>query len=132
MEPWKRVAQAVRNRRLYLGWTQQEASDRARVSLATWRLIESAGRDRYQDLTLRGVSRALGWSANTFDTIIAGGDAPSDEEADAPWERPTPSASSRSDGTIPSGFARKYLELTSDEQAMVQGYVEGLAARHER
>ncbi len=132
MEPWKRVAQAVKDRRLHLGWTQQEASDRAGVSLATWRLIESAGRDRYQDLTVRGVSRALGWSANTFDIIVAGGDAPTNEEADTPPERSVATPPPRVEGTIPSGFARKYLELTPEEQAMVQGYVEGLAARHER
>ena len=132
MEPWKRVALAVRDRRLNLGWTQQEAADRAGVSLATWRLIESAGRDRYQDLTVRGVCRALGWSANTFDDIVAGGDAPTPEESQTPSERPAVSPRPRFDGTIPAGFARKYLELTPEEQAMVQGYVEGLAARHGR
>src|SRR4051794_26116983 len=60
-EAWKRVGDAVRNQRLHLGWTQQDASEHAGVSLATWRLIESAGRDRYQDLTMRGVCRAFGW-----------------------------------------------------------------------
>lgn len=131
MEPWTRVAEAVKDRRLHLGWTQQEASDRAGVSLATWRLIESAGRDRYQDLTVRGVSRALGWPSTTFDHIVAGGDAPSPDEAWPPAER-TPPPPVRADGTVPAGFARKYLELSAEEQAMVQGYIEGLAARHER
>ena len=132
MEPWKRVAEAVRDRRLTLGWTQQDAADRAGVSLATWRLIESAGRDRYQDLTVRGVCRALGWSATTFDDIVAGGDPPTAEEAGPPADAPSLVDRVRADGTIPAGFARKYLELTPEEQAMVQGYVEGLAARHER
>ena len=58
---WTRVGDAVKDRRLALGWTQQDAADRAGVSLATWRLIELAGRERFQELTLRGLVRGLGW-----------------------------------------------------------------------
>jgi transcriptional regulator with XRE-family HTH domain len=133
MDPWKRVGAAVKDRRLHLGWTQQESAERARVSLATWRLIESAGRDRYQDLTVRGVARALGWPPNAFAAIVAGGEPPSPDEIQAPVERtgavaPAPVES----GSLPSGFARKYLDLTHEEQAMVLGYVEGLTARRNR
>jgi len=63
---------------------------------------------------------------------VAGGDPPTDDEAATPPERAPASPPPRFDGNIPSGFARKYLELTPEEQAMVQGYVEGLAAGHQR
>jgi transcriptional regulator with XRE-family HTH domain len=132
-EPWQRVGHAVRNQRLHLGWTQQEAAERANVSLATWRLIESGGRDRYQDLTVRGVCRAFGWPTDAFTTILEGGEAPAVESDD----RPGPGASateptSPDESSLPAGFARKYLELTPREQAMVQGYLEGLVDRRNR
>jgi hypothetical protein len=30
---------------------------------------------------------------------------------------------------LPSGFARKYLELSIEERGMVQGFIDGLMAR---
>ena len=136
-EPWKRVGHAVRNQRLHLGWTQQEASERAGVSLATWRLIESAGRDRYQDLTIRG--RLPGPSAgriDTFATILAGGEAPAGHHGRHPTPAgPTPAVEHTPSGDArpcPSGFARKYLELTHREQAMLQGYLDALIDRRTR
>ena len=124
------MGRAVRDQRLHVGWTQQEAAERAGVSLATWRLIESGGRDRYQELTVRGVTRCLGWPADAFDRILDGEPAPplGAVAAHAPATSPT-SRTAPGDAELPAGFAQKYLELTPEEQAMVHGYVDGLAER---
>jgi hypothetical protein len=96
------------------------------VSLATWRLVELGGRDRYQELTLRGVSKALGWPNDAMDVILAGGDPP---DPTAPLEvAPNPGTFTEANG-LPSGFARKYLELSIEERGMVQGFIDGLMAR---
>jgi transcriptional regulator with XRE-family HTH domain len=140
-EEWKRVGAAVKDRRLALGWTQQEGADRAGVSLATWRLVELGGRQRYQELTLRGLVRGLGWPLDAIDRLRAGGDPPDADELSEPPPNPnslpSPLPAKRRafdylqpEQSLPAGFARKYLDLTEDEQAMVQGFIEGLIARH--
>jgi transcriptional regulator with XRE-family HTH domain len=138
---WTHLGLAVKDRRLALGWTQQEAADRAGVSLATWRLVELGGRERYQELTLRGLIRGLGWPVDAVDRLRAGGDPPGPDEL----VEPAPDPNAQADGgrgrrrsfdylqpeqSLPAGFARKYLDLTPEEQGMVQGYLEGLFARH--
>ena len=148
-DAWERVGHAVRNQRLHLGWTQQEAAEHAGVSLATWRLVEAAGRDRYQELTMRGVCRAFSWPIDAFATILAGDEPP--ELVDRSQLKPPPpplpiliprprgdnpiSASGPPDGrdtSLPAGFARKYLTLTHLEQAMLEGYLEALVDRRNR
>jgi len=142
-EAWERVGHAVRNQRLHLGWTQQEASENAGVSLATWRLIEAAGRDRYQDLTMRGVCRAFGWPNDTFPALLGGAEPPPLLDAS---QLPTPAAPPFAatadpanptvppgrDASLPAGFARKYLTLSHREQAMLEGYLEALIDRRTR
>jgi transcriptional regulator with XRE-family HTH domain len=137
---WTRVGDAVKDRRLALGWTQQEAADRAGVSLATWRLIELAGRERFQELTLRGLVRGLGWPVGSIERLRAGGPAPGPDETTDPPPNPhdlDAAAPTRRrafdylqpEQSLPAGFARKYLDLTPEEQGMVQGFMEGLFAR---
>jgi hypothetical protein len=141
-EAWERVGHAVRNQRLHLGWTQQDAAEHAGVSLATWRLIEAAGRDRYQDLTMRGVCRAFQWPNDTFATLLAGGDPPPLVDESQLTPPPTPAAAGSTagagteaggrDASLPAGFARKYLSLSHREQAMLEGYLEALIDRRTR
>ncbi|HVN50748.1 MAG TPA: helix-turn-helix transcriptional regulator [Acidimicrobiales bacterium] len=137
---WQRVADAVKDRRLTLGWTQQEAADRAGVSLATWRLVESAGRERFQELTLRGLVRGLGWPVGSIERLRAGGPPPTPDELTEPAPNPNDPAAAGAtrrrafdylvpEQSLPAGFARKYLDLTPEEQGMVQGFMEGLFAR---
>jgi len=144
-ESWNDIGAAVRNQRLHLGWTQQEAAENAGLSLATWRLIEAGGRDRYQELTIRGVCRAFGWPIDAFAVTLAGGDPPDVVDLEN-----TPSAKAeaaprvsrnlittadspdRPERPLPVGFAKKYLELTHTEQAMLEGYLQALLDRRGR
>lgn len=126
---WKRVARAAKSRRLELGMTQQDAAEQAGLSLATWRLVESAGRDRYQELTQHGVCRALGWRHDAFD-LLTDPDTDKldlDDLVESSAKRPLPSGD-----PVPSGLAHNWAELTPHEQSRVQGFVEGLIASRRR
>lgn len=118
-EGWNRVAKTVRRRRVEMGRTQQDIAEQAGVSLATWRLVETAGRDRYQDLTVRGLTRALGWRPEAIDLLLAG-DVPDDELL-----VPTPPSAS---AEVPAGLARRWRDLSAEEQSKVEGFIEGLLA----
>jgi hypothetical protein len=79
-EAWGRVARQVRGRREALNLTQEEAVARADggISKPVWSLIENARQYHYKRRTLVAVCRALGWTPNSIDAILAGG-APIDE-----------------------------------------------------
>lgn len=119
-EGWDRVAGAVRARRLELGRTQQDMAEQATVSLATWRLVESSGRDRYQDLTVHGICRSLGWRTDAFELLL-GGEVPMAElRADR--------AGGEADVEVPAGLARKWHDLSPAERSKVEGFIDGLMA----
>lgn len=126
------AGEVARERRLRLGWTQQDAAGRAGVSLATWRLVETGGRTRYQALTAHRVARALGWPPEALADLLAG-----EADAEALLDAPTPGTTTPDvettgpDGGVPAGFARRWGQLSADEQAMVVGFVEGLVARRD-
>jgi transcriptional regulator with XRE-family HTH domain len=88
-ERWVRAGCRVRERREELDLRQEELAAKAPVGTATIRLIENAGRERYQRRTLRAVSLALGWTADSIARIVEGKepvklDAPLDQ-APADW-----------------------------------------------
>jgi hypothetical protein len=88
---WARVAKAVLNRRTELGITVAEAVRRSgdTVSAAVWSILENARQDSYRPRTLAGVCRALGWTANSIDQILAGGQPTSAGAQRAPTGEPT-------------------------------------------
>ena len=121
MRDWDHVATAIRRRRIAEGRTQQEMAERAGVSLATWRLLETSGRDKYQDLTLRGVTRALGWGPDAIEELLAGKDPGLQGEK-------LEKSSGSQEVEVPVGLARRWSQLTADERSKVLGFVEGLFA----
>ena len=67
------LAAVVRDRRLELGFTQEQAAGLAEhVSLPNWQAIEGAKRDNIRDRTARGICRALGWSPDSIERITDG------------------------------------------------------------
>jgi transcriptional regulator with XRE-family HTH domain len=134
---WKDIGEAVRNQRLHLGWTQQDAADQSGMSLATWRLIEAGERELYQELTIRKVCRAFGWPSDAFTVTLDTGEPPELVELTQTSSARATAASAaaladRPARPLPIGFARKYLALTHTEQAMVEGYLDALLARQTR
>lgn len=71
---WRKVAAAVKARRLELGLTQEEAAEVAgkSVSYANWRVIEKARRGSYRPATVLGVCSALDWTSDSIDRIRDG------------------------------------------------------------
>lgn len=56
---WGPVRKLIRERRMELGFTQQQAAERATLSLTTWNLIEVGPREQFRPLTPAQVARAL-------------------------------------------------------------------------
>lgn len=61
LETSRRVGAVIRERRLQLDLTQQQAAASAGVSPTTWRSIERGSSPGFRDLTLRSIARALDW-----------------------------------------------------------------------
>lgn len=77
------LAVYVRERRDFLGLTQEDVRGVGGPSTATMRLIEGALQDSYRPSILRGLERALRWAPNSVDQIIDGGPpTPLPDEAD--------------------------------------------------
>ena len=72
---WQTLADAVRHRRLELGLTQQQVSERGAVSLPSVQNVERGLPHTYRDRTLIGLARALDWPLDAVDRILAGEDA---------------------------------------------------------
>jgi hypothetical protein len=72
------------------------------------------------------VSKALGWPNDAMESILAGGDPP---DPTAPLEISPDRGTFTEANGLPSGFTRKYLELSIEERGMVQGFIDGLMAR---
>jgi transcriptional regulator with XRE-family HTH domain len=73
-ERWRILAEAIKDRRDEIGITQAEGVMRAggSVGSSTWSLLERGQKSGYERSKLRAVSRALGWSADSLERIIAG------------------------------------------------------------
>lgn len=71
---WDRLAESVRERRVELGLTQEDARAAGGPSTATMRLIEGALQHSYQPSTLRDLEHVLQWERGSVRKILAGGD----------------------------------------------------------
>lgn len=73
-EDWERVAETVKRRRTDLGMSQRAAAFAAdNISPTTWGSLETHGRS-VDVLTRPKIARALGWTTDSIDRILAGGD----------------------------------------------------------
>ena len=63
----------MKRRRAELGLSQRQAADRANVSPTTWGSLETHAQP-VNAITAAGISRALRWTTDSVDRILAGGD----------------------------------------------------------
>lgn len=70
---WGPVRKLIRDRRMELGFTQQQAAERAALSLTTWNLIEVCPREQFRPLTLAQVARALEWPHDRIREALSDG-----------------------------------------------------------
>lgn len=67
---WKRLGNVIRGRRDALGLTQNAGG----VSPATWRKMETGKAPPYRSSSVAAVCRVLGWTPDSFDRVLEGGD----------------------------------------------------------
>lgn len=83
----RKEAEAIRTRRLELGWTQHRLAHQAGISVATVRKLEAHKQPYYRALTLVPLCLALGWRSDALDNLLPPGsqlgDPPDDAAADA-------------------------------------------------
>lgn len=113
-EAWSRLGRLVRQRRRKLGFDQGDAKDRSngRIARATWSNIERGVAANYSEDTLDGLCDALGWTAESVDSVLAGGD-------------PT----LRTDGDVvatDATFVDKYGRLGDADRRYIEGVIDGL------
>jgi hypothetical protein len=71
---WRRLADAVRQRRDERGWTQPDVYSRGGPSIDRIQAIEGVRTDSYSSRTLSKLERALEWEAGSCRAILAGGE----------------------------------------------------------
>jgi len=67
----RREAEAIRTRRLELGWTQHRLAHESGISIATVRKLEAHKQPYYRALTLVPLCLALGWPSDALNTMLA-------------------------------------------------------------
>ncbi|MGH7743967.1 MAG: helix-turn-helix domain-containing protein, partial [Candidatus Dormibacteria bacterium] len=81
---WERVAAAVKDARLELHWSIEEATRRANLSSKTYRQVERGERVHFR--SLEAIQRAFGWPPNMAE-LISSGHHPSEIMRDRPRQQ---------------------------------------------
>lgn len=131
------AAEAVRHRRLELGWTQDHLAERAGVSAATVRKVEAAAQPHYRDLTCTRLCTALGWAPDALDALRTRPGRPSLGTRElltttsSPAAAPTPDSPGEPDSPrVPDSPSARDTDAPSDaEIAALSGRIARLDAR---
>lgn len=70
---WRPVWAAIDARRVDLGWSWTRLYDECGVSQRTLKLMRDDGQPIKSDAKVTVMARALGWSSDSIDAILAGG-----------------------------------------------------------
>ena len=65
------IARAIQARRIELGLSVEDAAFDARIHVTAWRLLEQ-GVTQPSALTLRSITRVLGWTPATIESLLHG------------------------------------------------------------
>ena len=77
---WQRVWRRIDERRVSLGWSKADLFRSADISEPTYRKMK-AGVPVVSDAKRRAITNALGWTPDSIDLILAGGEPVLDEPA---------------------------------------------------
>jgi len=119
----RREAEAIRTRRLELGWTQHRLAHESGISVATVRKLEGHKQPYYRALTLVPLCVALGWSPDALNSMLAPDGATPGPDPDTPALPESPSRLAAFDGDL-SG-------LSHDELGELAEFVRNLRRRHQ-
>lgn len=84
---WERLAKLVRARRKQLRMTQAQLGAESGTSEPTVRHLEAQVRQTFSDDTLIAISKALGWSPDSIDRVLAGNEPVVDAGLAGGYER---------------------------------------------
>lgn len=73
-EDWQRLGKIARQRRISLGFTQQDLRAEGGPSTATLRLLEGGLQSEYTDMVLGKLETSLRWEPGSVAAILAGGE----------------------------------------------------------
>lgn len=76
-----RLGQKVGGRRDECGWSRDKAATVSGIGRQTWDDIEKGRLRAYSEKTKGGIMRALGWTRESWDRILAGGEPELSPEA---------------------------------------------------
>ena len=114
---WKKLGEALHDRRVELGLQQTEIAGRGGPSSAVVRYAEHGDGGPYRGVTIRGYEAALDWKAGSFMAILNGGEATVMEKPESIMDM------AAADGT----FAELLLQRMTQLENMVS---EGWASQH--
>ena len=69
-----RLGHRVGGRRDECGWSRDKAATVSGIGRQTWDDIEKGRSRNYSEKTKQGIMRALGWTRESWDLILAGGE----------------------------------------------------------
>ena len=134
-----RAAEAVRHRRLELGWTQDHLAERAGLSAATVRKVEAAAQPHYRDLTCTRLCTALGWAPDALDALRTRPSRPTPGPRELPTSTSLPPVAPAPDspGALGAGtpddaeitaLYRRISRLDARQWERLLAFVDGLTA----
>lgn len=131
----RREAEAIRTRRLELGWTQHRLAHESGISVATVRKLEGHKQPYYRALTLVPLCRALGWPSNALNTMLPPG-ANADDDATGQPDAPQPADfvsvdDPGSELDAIAAFDGDVAGLNPDELAELAAFVRQLRSRRQ-
>lgn len=132
----RREAEAIRTRRLELGWTQHRLAHESGISVATVRKLEGHKQPYYRALTLVPLCQALGWPSNALNAMLPPGASTDADDAHQPnAPQPDEFISVDDPGTEPDAIAAfdgDVAGLNPNELAELAEFVRQLRGRRLR
>jgi len=129
----RQEAEAIRTRRLELGWTQHRLAHQAGISIATVRKLEAHKQPYYRALTLVPLCLALGWRSDALDNLLPPGsqlgDPPDDTAGDAGGSGTTVAADPPGQVDLLAAFDGGLAGLDPDEIDELAEFVRQLRKR---
>jgi DNA-binding XRE family transcriptional regulator len=120
------LARAIRARRIELEMSVEEAAERARIHVTSWRLIER-GTSQPSVLSMRAIGRVLDWTPATVESLMDG-ELTVDGEGDVVVDLdrwPVQSAEPLTE-TVDAAPALDVSGLTPEQLAEVQDFIDDL------
>lgn len=120
------AAKGINERLSDLGWSQSDLVRESGVSATTIRWLQNGDHRTYRDQTLARVSKALGWPPGALRRLLLEGTKPPEPASDRLGGHALADRWRPDSGPLPAALTGKLSELTADELAKLDAYIDGL------